>query len=214
MANKKFDLLSLNEQQIREITMTMDCKSLPTEVVEYMSLMEKARDWHYQMKSRVYCLRQLKAHYFVRFGETLADYSARQIYENALNYFYTDRNIRKESWRNILAEKYMLAAQICFEKNDLEGYRKFLNSVERIKRLNEKDDEGIDPKLLDRRVFVYFVSGKEIGIPEVDRTELGRMIDSYDINESLKVKVKREAGTLPRKLFDGEGDIIDLEEIK
>lgn len=210
MARTKFDIMALNDVQIRELASTMDCKSLPTEVTEYISLMEKARDWHYQMKSRLFCVKQLKAVYWATHHEELSDYLARQIYDNAINYFYANSTIRKESWRNMLAEKYLMAAQLCFDKGDLEGYRKCLNDVERIKKLNEKDEEGIDPKLLDRRTFVYVVSGKDLGIPQVDRTELAKIIDGYDIREHQKVRVKREAGVLPRKLFD-EQDITDVE---
>lgn len=202
MTRSKIDVLSLNDIQIRELTTTMDCKSLPSEVTEYISLMEKARDWHYQMKSRLYCVKQLKAVYWSAHMEELSDYLARQIYDNAINYFYANCAIRKESWRNMLAEKYMMAAQLCLDKNDMEGYRKFLNDVERIKKLNEKDDEGVDPKLLDRRTFVYIVSGKDLGIPTVDRGALARIIDGYDIREHQKVKVKRDAGVLPRRLFE------------
>ena len=212
MPKEKFDMFSLTEYQIREMATTMDSETLPSEVVEYLKMMEQARDWFYQMKSRKYCIQQTQTQYFLRTGNKLSDYYAQQIFENAINYFYADRKIRKESWRNIIAEKYLLAAQLCFDQNDLAGYRKFLNDVERLKRLNEKDDEGVDPKLLDRRVMVYVLSGKELGVPEVDRNELARMIDSYEINETMKIRIKRDAGSLPRKLFDLE--IEDIEEEK
>jgi DNA-binding ferritin-like protein len=198
----KFDVMKITVEQLREMATTMDCKSLPPELVEYMGYMEKARDWHYQMKSRLFVTKHLKLEYLAKNNETLSDYLARQIYDNAMNYYYADRTIRKESWRNMLAEKYQIAAQLCFDKNDLEGHRKFLEAVERVMRLNEADEDNIDPKLLDRRPFVYVVSGKDLGIPEVDRWELARQIDTYDIKESMKVRLKREAGSLPRKLFD------------
>jgi len=211
---RKIDILALTESQIREMATTMDCKSLPQEVLDYLGLMEKARDWHYQMKSRLYCVRNLQVAYYAKFKEELSDFRARQIYDDSMNYFYSDRDIRKESWRNMLAERYFTGAQICYDKNDMDGYRRFLNDVERIKKLSENDDEGVDPRLLDRRTFVYIISGKDLGIPEVDRNELARMIDGYDIKESMKVKIKREAGSLPRKLFEREGDVEDVQEIK
>ena len=209
---KKFEVTDITAEQIRELATTMDCRSLPTEILEYIGLMEKARDWHYQMKSRLYVVKHLKVEYFMKTQEELSDYLARQIYDNAMNYYYADRTIRKESWRNMLAEKYLITAQLCFDKSDYEGHRKALEAVERVMRLNEKDEDGTDPKLLDRRTFVYVVSGKELGVPEVDRHELARLIDGYDIKESMKVKVKREAGSLPRKLFD-RMEIEDVTEV-
>jgi hypothetical protein len=119
-----------------------------------------------------------------------------------MNYYYADRTIRKEAWRNMLAEKYQIGAQLCLDRNDFEGHRKYMEAVERVLRLNEKDEDTVDPRLLDRRVFIYIVSGKELGIPEVNRTELARLIDTYDIREAQKVRIKREAGSLPRKLLD------------
>ena len=207
------EVMNITVEQLKELATTMDCKSLPTEIVEYMGLMEKARDWHYQMKSRLFVVKHLKLEYFAKYGDELSDYNARQIYDNAINYFYADRTIRQESWRNMLAEKYLLTAQFCFARNDMEGHRKNLEAVERVMRLNERDEDGIDPKLLDRRVFVYVVSGKELGVPEVDRKELARMIDTYDIKEAQKVKVKREAGSLPRKLFEQVGEVEDVEAV-
>lgn len=212
MARTKMEVMNITVDQLKEMATTMDCKSLPTEIVEYLGLMEKARDWHYQMKSRLFVTRHLKMEYFAKYREPLSDYQARQIYDNAMNYYYADRTIRKESWRNMLAEKYLLSAQLCFDRNDFDGHRKSLEAVERVMRLAEKDDEGTDPKLLDRRTFVYVVSGKELGVPEVDRHELGRLIDGYDIKESMKVKVKREAGSLPRKLFENV-EVEDAEEV-
>lgn len=202
MARNKVDVMALTADQIKEMALTMDCKSLPTEVVEYIGLMEKARDWHYQLKSRLYVIKHLKLEYFAKNREELSDYHARQIYDNAINYYYADRTIRKEAWRNMLAEKYQVCAQLCFDRNDFEGHRKYLEAIERVMRLNEKEEDTVDPRLLDRRVFIYVVSGKELGIPEVDRQELARLIDNYDIREHQKVKIKREAGSLPRKLLD------------
>ncbi len=211
MARNKMEIMNISVEQIKELATTMDCKSLPTEMIEYISLMEKARDWHYQMKSRLYVVKHLKLEYYSKYGEELSDYIARQIFDNAINYYYADRTIRKESWRNMLAEKYMMIAQLCFAKGDYDGQRKSLEAVERVMRLNEKDEEGVDPKLLDRRAFVYVVSGKELGVPEVDRHELARIIDTYDIKEAQKTKVKREAGSLPRKLFEQVAEVEDVE---
>jgi hypothetical protein len=200
--SKILELANITADQIKEMVTTMDCKSLPEEVVEYMRLMEKARDWHYQMKSRLYVVKHLKAEYFMQKGEELTDYYARQVYDNAINYYYADRRIRKEAWRNMLAEKYMLAGQLCFDRNEYAEYRKQMEGVERMMRLNEKDDEGIDAKLLDRRPHVYVVTSEELGIPHVSRTALGKLIDGYDIRENERAKIKREAGVSPRRLLE------------
>jgi len=212
MARLKMEVMNITADQIKEMVTTMDCKSLPTEMVEYLGYMEKARDWHYKMKSRLYVVRHLQTEYYAKNEEELSDYLARQIYDNAMNYYYADRTIRKDSWRNMLAEKYLISAQLCFDNSDYEGNRKCLEAVERVMRLNEKDDEGVDPKLLDRRTFVYVVSGKDLGVPEVDRNELAKLIDTYDIKESMKVKVKREAGSLPRRLFEN-AEVEDIEPV-
>lgn len=209
----KMEVMNITADQIKEMVTTMDCKSLPTEMVEYLGYMEKARDWHYKMKSKLYVIRHLQTEYYLKNREELSDYMARQIYDNAMNYYYADRNIRKDSWRNMLAEKYLISAQLCFNKCDYEGERKCHEAVERVLRLNEKDDDGVDPKLLDRRTFVYVVSGKDLGVPEVDRNELAKIIDKYDIKESQKVKIKREAGSLPRRLFEN-AEVEDVEPVE
>jgi hypothetical protein len=181
---------------------TTDCKSLPEEMVDYMHLMEKARDWHYQMKSRLYVVKHLKTEYYLQRGVELSDYYARQVYDNAINYYYADRQIRKESWRNMLAEKYTLAAQLCFEKNDFAEYRKQLEGVERMMRLNEKEEDVTDPKLLDRRPHIYLVTSHELGVPAVSRSALAKLIDGYDIREAQKMQIKREAGVIERRLLE------------
>ena len=102
----KIEVMDITADQIRELATTMDCKTLPTEILEYIGLMEKARDWHYQMKSRLFVVKHLKLQYYAKTKEELSDYLARQIYDNAMNYYYADRTIRNDSWRNMLAEKY------------------------------------------------------------------------------------------------------------
>lgn len=208
--SKTTDIENITVEQLKEMATTMDCKTLPTEIIEYLGMMEKARDWHYQMKSKLFVIRQLQFEYQRKNQEKLSDYLARQIYDNAMNYYYADRTIRKESWRNMLAEKYLMISQLCFDKDDYDGYRKSLEAVERIMKLSENDNEGVDSKLLDRRTFVYVVNSKELGVPDIDRHELGRLIDGYDIREFQKIRVKREAGSLPRKLFENM-DVVDVE---
>jgi CRISPR/Cas system CSM-associated protein Csm2 small subunit len=207
---KTFDITKISVAQIQDMVTTMDCKSLPDDVVQYIQLMEKARDWHYQMKSRLYVTRHLQAEYYVETHEELSDYLARRIFDDAINYYYADNRIRKDSWRNLLAEKYMIAAQLCFERHQMGEYRKFLESFERVKKLNDTEDTGIDPKLLDRRPHVYVVTTEELGVPAVNRMALRKMIDGYDIRENEKAKIKREAGILPRRLLDiQDAEIVD-----
>src|SRR5665648_495832 len=102
MARLQMEGKNITADQIKGMVTRRDCKSLPSEMVECLRYRERARDWHYKMKSRLYVGRHLQTEYYAKNEEELSDYLARQIYDNAMNYYYADRTIRKDSWRNML----------------------------------------------------------------------------------------------------------------
>ena len=59
--------------------------------------------------------------------------------------------------------------------------------------LDQPDIQELPPDLLDRRTIIYHPDAKKLGIEEVQRTPLGKMIDEWDLDEAQKRKIKRDA---------------------
>lgn len=212
MNKKDTDLMKLSVHEITDFMQHRTSSTIPSWMVEYIDWMEKARDWYYQNKSEGYVVKQLM-NLVGESGRTISRYVAKKIFADAINFFYANQRIRKQAWRAVLAEKLHLAALAQFDEGDYEGFGKNIDRMRYFLELDKPDDESANRHLLDRRPTVYFTNPEDIGITRASRNELGRLIDSYDIQEAERRRVKREAGILERRLFP-ERSIEDIEEMK
>lgn len=129
---------------------------------------------------------------------------AGQVFADALNYFYLDHQVTKEAWRNIYAEKFENAAAVCWEENDMEGYRRNLLSAAEMRQLNKEDPPKVPDELLDRRTIIYINDPKKLGIPPISRSDLAAFIDKHDITEIEKDKLYQDAGIKDIEWEDAE----------
>jgi hypothetical protein len=62
-----------------------------------------------------------------------------------------------------------------------------------LRGVNKDKEDPLPDGLLDRRIIVYVMDPEKLGIPKVDRRELAEFIDSIDITESEKLKLRKDA---------------------
>lgn len=212
MNQKDTDILRLDIHEIHDYMKNRNSKTIPEWMAEYIDWMEKARDWYYRNHSEGYVVNQLQNIMAISTGRKISRFIAKKVFADMMNFFYANVRIRKQAWRGVLVEKLQLAATAQFDAGDYEDFRRTMETIHKFLELDKPDDEGANRHLLDRRPIVYYTNPEDIGIKRVSRNELARLIDSYDIREAERRRVKMEAGVLERKLFP-ERSIEDVEAI-
>ena len=81
--------------------------------------------------------------------------------------------------------------------DDLETYRRMMESAYKFKQLDQPDPEQNDSPALHREIKVYDLTGKRLGLPNIDRNEVAALIDRLDINETERERIRVDAGVKP-----------------
>lgn len=122
---------------------------------------------------------------------------ASEMYDEALNLFYTDRNIDKKALRHKKAEQLDEAAHVmrlnasCAK--DFEVYGDLVMKSAKLLQLDQKDPEPLSKELYLRPVRVFSLDPQAVGIPAINRQSVAAQIDELEIPERDKIRVRRDA---------------------
>lgn len=122
---------------------------------------------------------------------------AREMYQEAINLFYTDDTIENAAHRNLLYEELNKAALVVLKtarnSKDIEIYGNIKMQAFKIKQLDRPDEKKIElPKA--KPLKLYALDSKAVGLESVDRNILAAQIDAIpDINDNERKRLKREA---------------------
>jgi CRISPR/Cas system CSM-associated protein Csm2 small subunit len=178
----------------------------PEAVVQYLGLLEKVRAMFMRI-DKFGSKEAIVKHLIVADG--FSRYKASQIADEAQEYFYCQRNISKDAWRNIYAEKMDMMINVAMQHikdvNDASKVVKMLVDVANHRQVNVKDDEKIDDKFFDKPVNLLTYDARIIEFGETNRPALDKFIESLpELTVKEKTRIKQEALLLPLKLFPDE----------
>ena len=202
----KDEIMGIELDLLREWVDNGRKDTLPEEMVEYLSQLEVVRGFHLQNMTRSNIVRILTQEPY-----GLSKWEAQQRYNDAINFFYIQEDIKVEAWANVYAEKMEQMARALLQVMDMEDmrayeqYRKYLESAMEMRAKYAKE-EGLPEEVYKKPFKVYTLDITELGIPAPDRSQLMRDIDSFAIEEEDKIRVKREAGVLPPKIYEDGQD--------
>jgi hypothetical protein len=141
--------------------------------------------------------------------EGLSRYKASLVYNETLEYFYTDKEVSKKAWRNFYAS--IMDQEINFArrvKKDGTDSKRIVEMAEKAANMRGAFDEEIEelPEELFRTPYIVYTCDPELlGLPKVDRNKLSAQIDAYpELSEKEKIQIKREAQILPINIFPNE----------
>ncbi len=203
----RIDFESVDKFQIERILSTGNIDSLTPAEREYYDLMELVRGLRARMMfpggrkivTKAGIIKLLKSD---QYG--LSDWMARQIYSDALNFFYSEDNVRPRAWANLYAEKLEKYADLAAASGNLKTAA---NLIERAAKLRGCFDEAapeIPEELLSQApVEIITIDAESIGAPKADRRELENFIDSIpDIPSIQRQRIKEDAGIKKRNLLN------------
>ena len=116
-----------------------------------------------------------------------------KLYNDSINFFYLDNEIKVEAWRNIYAEKLDSLATLAVEINDIEQARRCLVEAADIRGVKKDKPQQLPEHVLERQPVFYTMDVEKLGLPKINRYELAAFIDNLDLTSMEKLKLKRDS---------------------
>ena len=141
------------------------------------------------------------------FGQKLSYYKASKIYNEAIEYFFSDAEVLKKAWgnfyANIIDQEINFARQIKKDGQDSKRIVDMAKVAAEIRGVFEEDKEELPDELFRKPFVVYSTKAEELGLPKVDRNRLKEMIDSKipDLSEKEKLRIYQEADIVQFEVF-------------
>lgn len=143
----------------------------------------------------------------------LSDWMARQVYNDAINFFYQRSEIAVDAFNNLYAEKCEAWAEEMYASGDVKEARNLLKLAGEYRGCFKPKEATIPEELLNqKRVDIYTHSREDLGIPAIDRKRLDAFIDSIpELSTTVRENLKEDAGI---KKFDLKRRMLhDIEEL-
>lgn len=123
---------------------------------------------------------------------------ASDVYGEATEMFYSNRKISKEAMRSKIADQfdalYIAARDAAQTSKDYEIAANILANKARALQLDKDDPVKLPSEIYVKPFRVLSLTPEAIGLPAVNRQELGRQIEELVAPESVKRRLKMEAG--------------------
>ena len=201
----RIDFEKIDPTSLNRILSTGDLECLTPEEREYFSFMEMVRGLRARMLlpggrkivTKAGIIKLLKNNY------GFSDWMARRIYDDAINFFYSESTVTPRAWANLYAEKLEKMADLAFTGGKFKEGRALMNDAARLRGCFDEATPEIPEELLQpRTAIIYTSNAAAIGAPSADRRELEAFIDEIpEIPQLTRQRVKEDAGILPKNLL-------------
>lgn len=203
----RIDFESIDRFQIERILSTGNLDSLTPAERDYYDLMELVRGLRARMLfpggrkivTKAGIIKLLKSE---KYG--LTDWMARQIYTDALNFFYSEDGVRPRAWANFYAEKLEKLADLAASSGNLKSAANLIERAAKLRGCFDDPAPEIPEELLNQSpIEIYTTDAESMGAPKADRAEVDRFIDSIpDIPVVHRQRIKEDAGIKKRNLLN------------
>lgn len=180
-----------------------DLSTLSPEYRTYYDMMDKVRGLSARGKFNGKTVTRAAVIGLLRQEYGLSDHSARKIYTDSVNFFYTDSGISAEAWANVYADKMDNTAILARENGNLELALKCTVEAAKLRRCYEPQQPEIPEEMFRKPTVIYTLNPEDIGRTPVDKKELTAFIDKLpDIPTVVRDRVKSHAGLIPFSIED------------
>lgn len=198
MSKKSVQKISeIQDIELDDIYAFIDSKSnkIPQEIADYLDLMDKIRGMHLRIDR--YGSKDAIVNHLIKV-EGLSRYLANKAYNQAMEYFYADKELSKEAWRNIIAGKMekniAIAQQLIKDPTDAAKVNKMYIELATLLGLDQPDEEELPPGVYDKPTKIYTLNMEDLGKKPQSKKELTDFIRSLpEIPEKVKEMAMQEA---------------------
>jgi hypothetical protein len=191
---------------LKEFLETGNPDNAPEAIVQYIELLTRIHGMTLRIDK--FGSKEMVLKHLIAF-EGLSRYKASLLYNEAIEYFNTDKEVSKKAWRNFYAN--IIDQEMNFSRRiqkDTADAKRIVEMAEKAANMRGAFDEEIEelPEELFRTPFIVYTCNSEfLGLPKVDRNRLSAQIDAYpELSEKEKIQIKREAQILPINIFPNE----------
>lgn len=122
---------------------------------------------------------------------------ARDMYDEAVNLFYTDRNIEKSALRHKKAEMLDEMSRVAYQNaktsKDLEVAANILVQAAKMQELDKPDPVVLPKKAYQKPVRLFVLDPAQVGLGAINRQDVAAQIDALEVPESVKVGLRQDA---------------------
>lgn len=196
-------LQQLPYDRLEKYIATGDEKLLDSGLTKYIDQLSLVRQSMEKYKSQDEIVRLLRLTY-----PELSPLTCRQIYGEAINFFYSDIKIKKKALRALLASRLETLFFLALEKDELENARRIIQTQSEMLQLDIPDEpEGeLDPLRNDSRPIIYTADPKLLGVAsKTNIAELKRKIKQWGLTKAEQNQVLNDADPdAPLRGFEDE----------
>lgn len=188
---KKRTIFHQEETYLQELKLLIEngqTTNLTPLQVQFIEQIDFIRSLHLRWNSKPFIINSVRMKW-----PDLSRNQVGKLYDDAVNFFYLDNDIKMDAWKNVYAEKLDNLSALALEMNDLEQCRRCIAEAADIRGVKKENAQQIPQELLDRRPVYYTLDIEQLGIPKVNRYELAAFIDNLELTSKEKHKIKREA---------------------
>jgi len=176
--------------------------AFPDSFVVYLEILELVRSLYSKYNTKSFIVNLLSSKPY-----SLSKHKATKLFYDAINFFYSDNDVKKIAWKNIYAQHLDNLAYYAIEKDDIDTARKCFMEAAKMRGVNDPDSDAIPDEMLSRPIIIYSMDPEQVGMQTASRHELGEFIDNLpEISERERVRIKSDAGVIDVKLFDDMED--------
>ena len=201
--SKKYEFEGLHAEMLQDWLDTGSSSVLPDEMLEYLQQLDAVRGWFNSQKPKNAILKLLQAHY-----PKLTGVTAKSRYNDALNHFYLDNQVKKEAWRNIYADLMdeLRKATIMSARTpqDYKIAQGMVMDSAKIRGVFDPKEKELPSELFDKPIKIYTMNPEDVGLESANRNILAQQIEMFTLEESQKLLIKQDAGLEPKTLFNYE----------
>lgn len=166
--------------------------------IDQLNLVRQAYD---KYKSQGEIVRALKLAY-----PGLAENMYSALYDDALNFFYCDNRVKKETWKNIYAKKLDDLTLLAIHRDDLKSARELIKLAAEIRGLFLPDKPEIPEEMYQKRIEIISADESLIGGRKFTKVELIRRLEKYGLDDVGKARAIRDAGFSNDAIFDDDAE--------
>lgn len=203
----RIDFDNIDSRQIQRILKANGkLESLTPAERSYFEMMELVRGLRARMRlpggerivSKAGIIRLLKSDVY-----GLSDWMARRVYDDAINFFYSQDGVSPRAWANFYAERLEKWADMAAATGEFRNARSLISDAAKLRGCFDEQPQGIPQELLDASpVVIYTTDPQAMGAPKASRKEIEAFIDSLpDIPEISRRRVREDAGVDKRNML-------------
>ena len=179
----------------------------PSGIVDYLELLTRVDGMIRRIN--VFGSEQLVVKHLVLI-EKLSPIKAKEIYYEAIEYFYSDKTVSMDSWRNFYAQviegemNYVRATKK--DSADSKRAAELAKMAFDIRGGNKVEIEKIPKEMYVKPFVVYTTNIEDLGLPRADRNKIKALIENKvpQLTEKEKHRLFQEADIIPFITFQNE----------